>query len=272
MPAVEAGAPPGARLTTTGPYAAGPVMAPIPDAGRVSRPTYRCTQIGPRAHAGDIGALGYRNHSCRPNCLIDSARLSLVAARDVAAGEELTTFYPATEWDMARPFRCLCGAPDGVGVVSGAQGLPTETLRRYALAPHLRRLVATDHGTRRPPPPPNRPALGRSAGHAPAREPEEPRWRRSASSSWVPARGTRRGRGRLAPAWRTRTRVRAAVPRRGGRALPARRPPRVGRARGPVASSCRGVVPRRRARRGSGAVTTRSCTWRSAAVAGSRQQ
>ena len=43
---------------------------------------------------------------------------------------------------MDRPFRCLCGAPDCVGVVSGAKHLPPEALRRYPLAPHIRRLMA----------------------------------------------------------------------------------------------------------------------------------
>ena len=47
-----------------------------------------------------------------------------MAGRDIAAGEELTYFYPSTEWEMDRPFRCLCGAPDCVGVVSGAKAPP----------------------------------------------------------------------------------------------------------------------------------------------------
>ena len=72
MLAVEHGAPHGGRLITTEPYAAGQVIARIPDARRVSRPPYRSIQIGPDAHVEDIGDLCYLNHSCRPNCLIDT--------------------------------------------------------------------------------------------------------------------------------------------------------------------------------------------------------
>jgi hypothetical protein len=175
MLCVEPGAACGSQLITTEPYTAGQVIAGIPDSRRASRPTKRSIQIGLDAHVEDIGVLCYLNHSCRPNCSIDTATLSLAAGRDIAAGEELTFFYPSTEWDMAHPFRCLCGAPDCVGVVSGAKDLPAETLRRYTLAPHIRRLVAAQHGTPRSPPPPNRPPLGRSTGHPPAQQTEERR-------------------------------------------------------------------------------------------------
>jgi hypothetical protein len=174
MLAVEHGAAHGARLITTEPCTAGQVIARIPDARRVSRPTYRSIQLAPDAHVEDIGILRYLNHSCRPNCLIDTTTPGLVAGRDVAAGEELTYFYPSTEWDMDRPFRCRCGAPDCVGVVSGAKHLPPEALRRYPLAPHIRRLLATGGG-RGAPGSRKRPLPGRSAVPAPAGEPGESR-------------------------------------------------------------------------------------------------
>jgi hypothetical protein len=139
---VEHGAAYGGRLITTGPLAAGQVVAPIPGGGRVSRPTSRSIQVGPQAHVEGLGVLGYLNHSCRPNCQIDTVSMRVVAGRDIAAGEELAFFYPATEWDMDRPFRCRCGAPECVGVVAGARHLSPETLRRYALAPHIRHLLA----------------------------------------------------------------------------------------------------------------------------------
>jgi len=41
-----------------------------------------------------------------------------VALRDLAAGEELTFDYNATEWSMAEPFLCTCGACGG-SVVQG---------------------------------------------------------------------------------------------------------------------------------------------------------
>jgi hypothetical protein len=145
---VEPGATYGAQLITTGPLAAGEVVAPIAGRRRVSRPTYRSIQVGPQAHVEELGVLGYLNHSCRPNCRIDTVAMRVVAERDIAAGEELTFFYPATEWDMDRPFRCRCRAPECVGVVSGARHLSPETLRRYVLAPHIRHLLAGAGGPR----------------------------------------------------------------------------------------------------------------------------
>ncbi|KAI8057014.1 hypothetical protein BDF22DRAFT_740530 [Syncephalis plumigaleata] len=36
--------------------------------------------------------------------------MGLTAARDIASGEEMTFFYPSTEWNMDQPFDCWCGA------------------------------------------------------------------------------------------------------------------------------------------------------------------
>ena len=173
MLAVEQGAAYGCRLITTDPYSAGQVIARIPDARRIPRPTYRSIQIAPNTHVEDIGNLCYLNHSCRPNCSIDTTTLSLVAECDIVAGEELTYFYPSTEWDMDRPFVCLCGAPECVGIVSGAKDLPPEALRRYTLAPHIRRLVTTDRGADGSAQPRKSPPPGRSAVQPPGPEIEE---------------------------------------------------------------------------------------------------
>jgi hypothetical protein len=53
----------------------------------------------------------FLNHSCAPSCWV--AGRTLIALRDLAAGDELTFDYNATEWCMAEPFACLCGACDG---------------------------------------------------------------------------------------------------------------------------------------------------------------
>ncbi len=57
------------------------------------------------------------NHSCEPNCVvaIEHERVHLHAARDIAAGEELTFDY-AYDWEahyppqMVESHRCACGA------------------------------------------------------------------------------------------------------------------------------------------------------------------
>jgi len=87
------------------------------------------------------------NHSCDPNCRFDFARWWLVAARPIPAAEELSFNYLTTEWDMASPFACRCGAASCSSWVQGLRHLPQEHVRRLRplLAPHLhRRLEAMD--------------------------------------------------------------------------------------------------------------------------------
>jgi len=78
------------------------------------------------------------NHSCNPNTILDTARMLVFASRDIAVGEELTFFYPSTEWEMSAPFVCMCGAPNCIHVVAGARFLPASTLENYYLNRHIR--------------------------------------------------------------------------------------------------------------------------------------
>src|SRR5262245_41208245 len=71
----------------------------------VDRPTYQTVQVGHARHALSLGILTFINHSCHPNVIVDASRMLCVATRDIAKGEELSYFYPSTEWVMARPFR-----------------------------------------------------------------------------------------------------------------------------------------------------------------------
>lgn len=64
------------------------------------------------------------------------------AAPDLAAGEELTFFYPSTEWEMDRPFICLCGSPSCVRLVAGAKHLAVETLGRYYINQHIQAAIS----------------------------------------------------------------------------------------------------------------------------------
>ena len=54
--------------------------------------------------------LVYLNHSCDPTVLIDAENFKVLAAKDLKQGTELAFFYPSTEWEMAQPFECWCGA------------------------------------------------------------------------------------------------------------------------------------------------------------------
>ena len=81
------------------------------------------------------------NHSCDPTTIMDTTRMLVFARRDLAPGDELTFFYPSTEWEMSSPFICLCGAPNCIHVVAGARFLPLSTLEDHFLNHHIRELM-----------------------------------------------------------------------------------------------------------------------------------
>ncbi|MGZ8540081.1 MAG: SET domain-containing protein-lysine N-methyltransferase [Chitinophagaceae bacterium] len=73
------------------------------------------------------------NHSCDPNVFFDTHAMQIVALKAIAEGDEMTFFYPSTEWDMAQPFTCLCGCNSCLGVIEGAAHIKPEILDRYKL-------------------------------------------------------------------------------------------------------------------------------------------
>ncbi|HUP18650.1 MAG TPA: SET domain-containing protein-lysine N-methyltransferase [Gemmatimonadota bacterium] len=129
----------GARgLATSRGFRRGEVVCAIPQTARRRRPTRLTVQVGDDEHV-EVGGLATLNHSCDPNVRLDVERMEVVAERDIEPGEELTFFYPSTEWEMAEPFDCACGGPRCVGVVRGARDLPAEVLDRYFVNAHVRR-------------------------------------------------------------------------------------------------------------------------------------
>lgn len=58
------------------------------------------------------------------------------------AGDELTFFYPSTEWDMAQPFDCLCKSKGCRGRISGAKDMKLGVLDAYWLNKHVEDLLA----------------------------------------------------------------------------------------------------------------------------------
>jgi hypothetical protein len=113
--------------------------------GRVTdRPSRDSIQIGAHEHIDppvpdrleddmDRHAWRFLNHSCEANAVLRG--LTLVALRDIAAGAEITFDYATTEYEMAEPFVCGCGAPTCRGVIRGFAGL--NAAQRLALLPHL---------------------------------------------------------------------------------------------------------------------------------------
>jgi SET domain-containing protein len=106
-------------------------------------------QIDEHRHQAGTGEIDdYLNHSCDPNCALIFDRLELVALRPLAAGEELSFNYLSSEWDMAAPFRCGCGAADCMRSIAGFRWLkPAEQDALAPLAsPYLRRRLAAERG------------------------------------------------------------------------------------------------------------------------------
>ncbi|HOZ62338.1 MAG TPA: SET domain-containing protein-lysine N-methyltransferase [Smithella sp.] len=107
--------------------------------GKISQsvPTYQTIQIGADRHTLDFGILANINHSCDPNTVIDTENLSVLALRAIATGDELTFFYPSTEWDMALPFACQCRSPQCLQFVAGARYLSHGVLKGYFINRHI---------------------------------------------------------------------------------------------------------------------------------------
>jgi SET domain len=84
----------------------------------------------------------FLNHCCVPNAAIDGR--TLIAVTAIAAGEQVTFDYNTTEYEMASPFACACGAPACLGEIRGFRFLTAaQRQQRLArLAPHLRRRLA----------------------------------------------------------------------------------------------------------------------------------
>lgn len=98
----------------------------------MSYATYLTVQVGPHTHITlQPEHLQYINHSCEPNVFFDTTSMELLALRDIERGEELSFFYPSTEWDMAQPFICNCNSDQCVQLVKGAAYLSKESLSKY---------------------------------------------------------------------------------------------------------------------------------------------
>ena len=128
----------GTSLVAKTPFKQGELILPL--IGTISARSVRTIQIDVRRHL-DGALMAFMNHSCRPTSIVLAQARCVRAAMDLKAGDEITFFYPSTEWDMVRPFECLCGAHNCVGFVAGAQYLCIATLRRYFLNAHIQELA-----------------------------------------------------------------------------------------------------------------------------------
>lgn len=119
-------------------FNAGSVVASFAKAEVFRKPSYLTVQSGIDEHISlDPSYLQYTNHSCDPTIFIDTEKLEFIALKDIHPGDEITFFYPSTEWDMDRSFACSCGSEHCIGEIAGAKQTESTILSRYRLAPHI---------------------------------------------------------------------------------------------------------------------------------------
>jgi len=127
-------------LVTKRAYKKGDVICDIPTEKLINKPNRYTVQIDRDRHT-EVGKLAALNHSCDPNVILDTSNLIAYACKGIEKGEELSFFYPATEWELDAPFICLCGASNCIHVVAGARFLPLSTLEHHFLNRHIRELM-----------------------------------------------------------------------------------------------------------------------------------
>jgi hypothetical protein len=102
-------------------------------------PTYLTVQVDDGQHIELWPEqLQYTNHSCAPVAFFDTESFEMQAIRDIRSGDDITFFYPSTEWHMQQPFACACGRPECVGMISGADSMPSDVLAKYKLSAYIR--------------------------------------------------------------------------------------------------------------------------------------
>lgn len=123
-------------------FRSGQILAEFGQSLPGQEPSYLTVQVGELEHIRLVPShLELINHSCEPNVFFNVETRQIQALKNIAVGEELTFFYPSTEWQMTQPFRCHCGSETCLEVIQGAAFLSEDILLRYNVNPHIRELV-----------------------------------------------------------------------------------------------------------------------------------
>lgn len=108
----------------------------------VDTPNYLTVQIDEHKHIHlSPDYLQYINHSCDPNVLFNTTTMQLECLTNIEMGDELTFFYPATEWEIAQTFNCHCEKPTCIGLVQGAANVPSDILTKYILTDFIKSML-----------------------------------------------------------------------------------------------------------------------------------
>jgi hypothetical protein len=84
----------------------------------------------------------YVNHSCDPTCGL-AGQITLMAMRDIKAGEDITFDYAMADGDGYDQFTCACGAPSCRGQVTGNDWKQPALWEKYKgfFSPYLQRRI-----------------------------------------------------------------------------------------------------------------------------------
>lgn len=126
----------GKSLVTTTPIKKGDVLHKITNFHQINSATYTSVQISQEINIEEL-YLAHLNHSCDPNVILDTNNLEIRALKDIQSNEELTFFYPSTEWNMSTPFACKCGASQCLRIIAGAKYLSIDVLSQYFINRHI---------------------------------------------------------------------------------------------------------------------------------------
>jgi hypothetical protein len=130
-------------LFTLRSYKPGEVIADFWPGTIAAEPTYLTVQVGVRRHITlQPEFLQYINHSCDPNVFFDTTSMKLVALKELQKEEEMTFFYPSTEWKMTQSFECYCGSSDCLGDIRGAAYLSKEAIEKYRFTDFIQQQLA----------------------------------------------------------------------------------------------------------------------------------
>lgn len=121
-------------------FISGEVISSFTAKEEMTSPTYLTVQKDEGLHITlSPSFLQYVNHSCSPSAFFNTTTMEFIALKNVGEGEELTFFYPSTEWEMAQAFDCRCGSQNCLGTIQGAAFLSAEILERYCLTDFVKR-------------------------------------------------------------------------------------------------------------------------------------
>ncbi|KAF2427416.1 galactose-proton symport [Tothia fuscella] len=117
-----------------------------------TKKSWSSVQVGEDSHIELNSELVFINHSCDPNLVFDMAKFEVRVheGKELKKGDNITFFYPSSEWNMAQPFECSCGSEKCLGTIKGAGQIEEEVIRRFWLNEHIVKMLdarKTKNGT-----------------------------------------------------------------------------------------------------------------------------